>query len=137
MFISRFCKYICVRINDLRDALLSLIRGLSTVWDALHLPMQRINKVQSANRGVDIYLEQETQPLFFAATFASTEEKLDPRQFLRLSRGLIVNMAFILSLDGDTCCLKDGTEVLISRREKAEVRRRYNDFMFRKLEERP
>lgn len=110
---------------------------LENAKDALHLPMQRINKVQSANRGVDIYLEQETQPLFFAATFASTEEKLDPRQFLRLSRGLIVNMAFILSLDGDTCRLKDGTEVLISRREKAEVRRRYNDFMFRKLEERP
>lgn len=110
---------------------------LENAKDALHLPMQRINKVQSANRGVDIYLEQETQPLFFAATFASTEEKLDPRQFLRLSRGLIVNMAFILSLDDDTCRLKDGTEVLISRREKAEVRRRYNDFMFRKLEERP
>lgn len=110
---------------------------LENAKDALHLPMQRINKVQSANRGVDIYLEQETQPLFFAATFASTEEKLDPHQFLRLSRGLIVNMAFILSLDGDTCRLKDGTEVLISRREKAEVRRRYNDFMFRKLEERP
>ena len=46
-------------------------------------------------------------------------------------------MAFILSLDGDTCRLKDGTEVRISRREKAEVRRRYNDFMFHKLEERP
>lgn len=38
---------------------------LENAKDALHLPMQRINKVQSANRGVDIYLEQETQPLFF------------------------------------------------------------------------
>ncbi len=39
-------------------------------------------------------------------------------------------MSFILGIQKDTCFLKDGTEMLLSRREKTYIRKKYNDYLF-------
>lgn len=93
-------------------------------------PLQRVVKIQSNNKGVDIYLHGEPQRI--PLSFVRVEEQLDEERFLRISRGFIVQMDAILRLDGDVCLLKDGTSALISRRERKEIRRRYNDYLFSK-----
>ena len=84
-------------------------------------PLQRVVKIQSNNKGVDIYLHGEPQPQRIPLSFVRVEEQLDEERFLRISRGFIVQMDAILRLDGDVCLLKDGTSALISRRERKEI----------------
>ena len=93
-------------------------------------PLLQTEKIQSSRKGVDVYLKGQDIPQHIPLSFARLEEQLDPQHFLRISRGLIVHMSFIRCIDGDTCRFRDGTESLISRREKAEVRRKYNDYLF-------
>ena len=56
-------------------------------------------------------------------------EKLDDR-FLRINRGVIVNMEAIERMNGDSCEI-GGITFMLSRRERAENRRRYNDWLFK------
>ena len=36
----------------------------------------------------------------------------------------------VLCIDGELCRMKDGNEYTISRRSRAEVRKKYNDYLF-------
>ena len=55
--------------------------------------------------------------------------------FLLLSRGMIVNMAFIQSMASKSCVLKDGRELLLSRKSAKAIRDAYDDYIFRMLED--
>lgn len=88
-------------------------------------------KIQSSNKGVDVYLSNEKNPCHIPLSFKKTEEQLDSKQFLRISRGLIVQMSHIICIDRETCRLKDGTEAIISRRERSVIRKKYNDYIFK------
>ena len=57
-------------------------------------------------------------------------EKLLPEGFALISRGFIVNLSFIDNINGNECCLKDGTVVLISRSRKQEIHALYNDWKY-------
>lgn len=99
-----------------------------------HFQVQQLRRIQSRNKNVELYLAGDSAPVQLTATFSSIEEQLDPAQFLKLSRGYIVNMDDILFMDRDRCRLKDGSEVLLSRRDRDAIYRRYNDFLFRTME---
>lgn len=53
--------------------------------------------------------------------------------FLQVTRGLLVNMDYIESMNGASCVLRNGREVLLSRRNRKEIKEAYNDFMFSRL----
>ena len=59
----------------------------------------------------------------------------DP-DFLLLSRGCIVNLNNVHGIDFDTCYLKNGEQLPVSRREHPNVKKHYNDFLFRKMDQR-
>lgn len=99
-----------------------------------HFQAHQLRRIQSCNKSVELYLDGSNVPLQLTATFSSIEEQLDSTQFLKLSRGYIVNMDDILFMDRDRCRLKDGSEVLLSRRDRDDIYRRYNDFLFRTME---
>lgn len=96
-------------------------------------PLSCIQKIQSNNKGVDVYLQGLEEPQRIPTSFIRVEEQLDPKHFLKVSRGLIVQMEYILCINKDTCRFKDGTEALISRRERANIRQQYNDYLFSNL----
>ena len=56
-------------------------------------------------------------------------ENLDER-FLRVNRGIIVNMEAIERMDSDSCRV-EGLIFMLSRKERSELRKRYNDWLFR------
>lgn len=59
-------------------------------------------------------------------TFA---ENLDER-FLRINRGIIVNMEAVEKMNLDSCEI-EGLVFMLSRRQRAEKRRKYNDYIFK------
>ncbi len=54
---------------------------------------------------------------------------LDDR-FLRINRGVIVNMEAVERMNTDSCEV-DGMVFMLSRRQRAENRRKYNDYIFK------
>ena len=56
------------------------------------------------------------------------EEELDGR-FLRISRGVIVNMDAVERMNYDSCEI-DGMTFMLSRGQRMEYRRKYNDYIF-------
>lgn len=56
---------------------------------------------------------------------------LDEDLFLRVQKSFVVNMAFIDSFFYDHIVLKDGTEISISRNKRTELKKQYQDFLFR------
>lgn len=96
-------------------------------------PLSHVQKIQSHKKGVDIYLHNFPNPYWIPLSFIRVEEQLDPAYFLKISRGLIVHMSYILYIDQNICAFRDGTSALISRGEKLSVRKRYNDYLFSHL----
>lgn len=96
--------------------------------------VREVSRVVSKSRGVEIYL-QGRGPVWFACQFWKVAEQLssDP-DFLLVSRGCLVNMNCVQRIDVDTCFLKDGGCLPVSRRERLNVKARYNDFLFRQLD---
>ncbi len=93
-------------------------------------PLARVQKIQSNNKGVDIYLQDIPPPQRIPISFIRVEEQLDPKRFLRISRGLLVHNSYIQRIVKNVCYFRDGTSALISRREKNTVRKKYNDYLF-------
>lgn len=56
--------------------------------------------------------------------------QLDGHQFLRPQRSFVVNMAFISAFLSAKLILKDGTEITLSRNNRAELKAQYQRFLF-------
>lgn len=56
--------------------------------------------------------------------------QLDGHQFLRPQRSFVVNMAFIGAFLSTKLILKDGTEISLSRNNRAELKAQYQRFLF-------
>lgn len=121
--LNRFCD----RIQIPRQTL-----EIRSATKAYAFPLMLVQKIMSCNKGIDVYFQGAVQPQHIPISFTKAEEQLDPSHFLRISRGIIVQISFILCINRDICRLKDGTEILISRRDKTEIRKKYNDYLFRK-----
>lgn len=53
--------------------------------------------------------------------------------FIQLQRGLIANMLFIEQMQYDRCRLRDGQEILLSRKERSAINSTYNNYIFNEL----
>ncbi|WP_195270164.1 LytTR family DNA-binding domain-containing protein [Eubacterium sp. 1001713B170207_170306_E7] len=62
------------------------------------------------------------------------EKQLDPGRFLLIRRGLIASLGYIELVEGDYCVLKNGEEYAISRKNKAEIRKKFYDYQFSQIE---
>ncbi len=60
-------------------------------------------------------------------------EKLVGENFLKLHRGLIVNMDFIRQMGKDRCVLKNGAEEVLSRSARGEIRERYKSYLSNRI----
>ena len=57
-------------------------------------------------------------------------EQLDGNRFLRPQRSFVVNMEFIGSFLSSKLILKDGTDISLSRNNRAELKAQYQRFLF-------
>lgn len=64
------------------------------------------------------------------------EGKLDD-SFIKLSRGVTVNMQYISEMKKDSCVLEDGRTVLLSRAKRNEIRSQYNNYIFNQVKRLP
>lgn len=98
-------------------------------------PIHRIQKLQSNNKGVDVYLSGVKSPQWIPVSLIKVKDQIKDVRLLNIARGLIVNMDFILCIDKELCKFKDGTSSLISRKIRKEVRKAYNDYLFGEIKE--
>ena len=56
--------------------------------------------------------------------------------FLLISRGLLVNVEFIRQLCSKSCILKDGREILLSRKNADVIQAAYADYVFSRISQR-
>ncbi|MDE7219920.1 MAG: LytTR family DNA-binding domain-containing protein [Oscillospiraceae bacterium] len=97
-------------------------------------PLAEINRIISKSRGVEIHITGRSAA-WLPCRFREVEVRLsDEPDFLLISRGCIVNLGHVQSIDFDTCCLKNGEQLPVSRRERLNVQNRYSDFLFRRLD---
>ncbi len=78
-------------------------------------------------------LVQARQDERFRVSFREIEEQLsDEPQFLLINRGILVNMDYVVSMDGLECTMTDGSTHLINTRKQAEIRQAFLSYQFEK-----
>lgn len=60
-------------------------------------------------------------------------EPLLSRDFLKINRGVVVNLNEVSRMDPDTCAMSDGSLLPIKQRDRVAIRKRYDDFLFNEL----
>ncbi len=93
----------------------------------LMVPSKRILYIESARNYIYVHLATGAE-LKVRKSMQEVEEVLD-RRFLRINRGVIVNMDAVDRMNRDSCEI-DGMTFMLSRRQRTEYRRKYNDYIF-------
>lgn len=65
----------------------------------------------------------------------SLEEELGA-EFVKLKRGIIVNMQYVKVMGPSYCIMDDGVELEIGRNHRARVHRDYENYIYRELPKR-
>ena len=97
-------------------------------------PPEKIRQIISREKGIALLLDS-TGEIWLPCPFHLAKERLQGEaEFVLISRGCVINMNYLRCIDYDVCVMTDGTALPLSRRERSRVRRRYNDFLFDKLD---
>lgn len=92
------------------------------------LPFQKIVYIESLRNYLYIHLAAD-DVVKVRGSLTDFMEKLDDR-FLKINRGIIVNMAEIEQMSTDSCKI-NGLIFMLSRSSRAENRRKYYEYRFR------
>lgn len=84
------------------------------------------------------YIESQEKRLYIHTAFgeyrvwktvSSMEEDLDEKRFVKLQRRYIVHMDYIAGFYGGNCILRDGTAIGMSRKYRAEIRKKHKAYL--------
>lgn len=92
------------------------------------IPYRRIVYIESIHNYLYIHLATEAV-VRVRGSLQEVMKNLDER-FLRINRGVIVNMEAVDRMNTDSCEV-GGMIFMLSRRQRADSRRKYNDYIFR------
>ena len=108
--------------------------GLTLTYGQERIHAGTIRYLTSLNRGTMFYLTGQSHGRWLSCTFREEVEQLAGNpDFLQISRGCIVNLNAVQYIGHENCHMKNGEPLPVSRRARQEVRNRYNDFLFRKM----
>ena len=96
--------------------------------------LDQICLLENDNHAVNVSLS-DGRRLKVWMTFGELEQKLD-ESFLKINRGIIVNMDYIAQMGIDVCILQDGSRMPIAVRQSTSIRAAYDDYVFEKLSRR-
>lgn len=94
--------------------------------------LDQINYLQSSNHATIISLSN-SRVISVYSKISDLEKELDD-SFVKIQRGIIVNMNFIEKMDSKECILQNGEKIMLSRKEKANIKETYENFIFKCLE---
>ena len=92
------------------------------------VPCQKITYVESMHNYLYLHLTSGVV-LRVRESLQEFMTNLDDR-FLRINRGVVVNMEAVDRMNTDSCEV-DGMVFMLSRRQRSENRRKYNDYIFK------
>lgn len=92
------------------------------------IPLHMITYIESSHNNLLIHLITGSV-VKIRGSIQGFMEGLDER-FLRINRGVIVNMESVERMDSDACEV-GGMTFMLSRKEKTENRKKYSDWLFR------
>ncbi len=122
------------RIEDLREVRRryaererndAVVRVESRNRDEIPFPM--ITYIESVHNNLEIHLRSGGM-VTVRNSLQNFMEKLEDR-FLRINRGIVVNMDAVEKMNSDSCEIC-GMTFMLSRKTRRESRKRYNDFLF-------
>lgn len=93
--------------------------------------LDEICRLESVNHATEITLN-DGHKLKVWIPLTEAEQKLN-RNFLKINRGIIVNMDYIAQMETDICVLRDGSRFSIKTRHTAEVRSAYDNYVFEQI----
>ena len=99
--------------------------------DSYTVFLDQVCCLESAKHAVEVSLA-DGRRLKVWSTLNDLEKKLGDC-FLKLNRGTLVNMDHIEQMGMDTCVLRNGTRLVISKQMRSAVRAAYNDYLFSRL----
>ena len=99
------------------------------------LYLEEIAVCESGDHSVQITLNNGERVFASRMTLDSVWQHLG-EDFVILSRGLIVNLNYVETMDAKSCVLRDGRNILLSRKNMKQIRDAYDNFTFSRLIER-
>lgn len=96
--------------------------------------LDQICFLESDNHTVNVSLS-DGRVLKVRMSFKELENQMD-ENFLRINRGIVVNMEYIARIGTDVCVLRNGIRLPIAIRHSTAVRAKYDDYVFDRLSER-
>lgn len=105
------------------------ILHIKTTQGNMPILMDSISYIESMNK--ICYIHTKKSRFCSYTSLNALYELLDATLFLRAQRSYIVNMHFIDSFYFDHIVLHDGTEITLSRTNRSELKKQYQQFLFR------
>lgn len=68
-------------------------------------------------------------------SLAALEQALQEKSFIKCYRCFIINMDYVQRIEGDCFLMKDNREIPISRDSRIQIKSRYLDYVFSKMED--
>lgn len=97
------------------------------------LLLKDIQYINANDKYTVIALKKQT--IKYRITFSSICEQLEGNEsFILCNRGIMLNMDYILKIDGDTFLMKDLSKHPIRRKGRKEIIEAFHNFQFHKLE---
>lgn len=90
--------------------------------------LDQICLLESDNHAVHISLS-DGRRLKVRISFSELESKLDS-SFLKINRGIVVNIDYIAQMGTEICILQDGSRLPIAIRHRAAIRSSYDNYVF-------
>ena len=105
--------------------------SLSVGGDIYTIHPNQICSLESGNHIVEITMDDGRQ-LRTRTPLYQLEQKLD-KSFLKLNRGIVVNMDHIERMGTADCSLRNGSKFFLSTRERNAIRASYNEYLLSRL----
>lgn len=93
--------------------------------------LDQIFLLENDNHAVNVSLS-DGRRLRVWMPFNELEHKLN-ESFLKINRGIVVNMDYIVQMGMDTCVLRDGSRLPIAVRQSTAIRSSYDNYVFERL----
>lgn len=105
--------------------------SLMVEGDMNTISLSKICYLERSNHYVEVSL-RDGRKLMTRTPLYELEQRLG-RRFLRINRGLVVNMDYIERMGTDRCVLENGAELFLASRDRGAIRAAYNEYLLSRL----
>ena len=123
--VEAFRRLTELRARQRKTVSFTVGRDICTVY------VSEICSLESFDHAVEILL-LDGRRLKTWTTLDEIKEKLG-RQFLKINRGVMVNMDHIQRMGTESCILRGGRELFLATRDRNAIRAAYNDYLLDRL----